>query len=281
MVTVFRVLILEAARHNRLHQGFRCLSHRLRCMPFQDTLTHPCTPPSMPSIQGSSPGAPASLHLDQAEGQQADNPPWSDFLGLRWVFAYGSLIWNPEIPVIDGQLGRVDGYHRRFCISSTRYRGTKDRPGVVLGLDQGGSCRGMAWELPNQDMSSVLAQLWSREMRGGAYQPRTVKVLLRANGQAVRALCFVARRSHPAYLRLTQDEILARVHRCAGERGPNRDYLERTVAALRVYGIEDRNLNRLAAMLSGSPTEGPACWDTEAQSPRASRSQDSTERRLC
>ncbi|NBQ94655.1 MAG: hypothetical protein EBU15_04595 [Betaproteobacteria bacterium] len=66
---------------------------------------------------------------------------------VRWVFAYGSLIWNPEIPVRRGLLARVDGYHRRFCISSTRFRGTPEQPGVVLGLDRGGSCRGMAWEL--------------------------------------------------------------------------------------------------------------------------------------
>jgi len=179
-----------------------------------------------------------------------DVPPWCEFLALRWVFAYGSLIWNPEIPVVEGQLGRVDGYHRRLCISSTLYRGTHERPGVVLGLDRGGSCLGMAWQVPDEEMSQVLAKLWSREMRNGAYQPRAVKVHLR-NGRPVRALCFVARRSHPSYQRLSQEEILARVHRCAGERGANRDYLACTVAALQRFGIEDRNLSRLFAMLDG------------------------------
>jgi len=190
----------------------------------------------------------AHLHQSTACPYGSIDPPWNDFLALRWVFAYGSLIWNPEIPVVDGQLGRVDGYHRRLCISSTRYRGTQERPGVVLGLDRGGSCLGMAWEVPGGEVSSVLAQLWGREMRNGAYQPRAVKVQLR-NGRPIRALCFVARRSHPGYLRLSQDEILARVHRCAGERGANREYLEHTVVALQRYGIEDRSLSRLFALL--------------------------------
>jgi cation transport protein ChaC len=193
----------------------------------------------------------AQLPRSRACPTVSANPPWNDFLGLRWVFAYGSLIWNPEIPVVDGHLGRVDGYHRRLCISSTRYRGTQERPGVVLGLDRGGSCLGMAWEVQGEKVSAVLAQLWSREMRNGAYQPRAVKVQLR-NGRPVRALCFVARRSHPAYVRLSQDEILARVHRCAGERGANREYLQHTVVALQRHGIEDRNLSRLFALL-GSP----------------------------
>jgi cation transport protein ChaC len=109
----------------------------------------------------------------------------------------------------------------------------------------------MAWEVQGEKVSAVLAQLWSREMRNGAYQPRAVKVRLR-NGRPVRALCFVAHRSHPAYVRLSQDEILARVHRCAGERGANREYLQHTVVALQRHGIEDRNLSRLFALL-GSP----------------------------
>ena len=82
-----------------------------------------------------------------------------------WVFGYGSLIWNPEIGYQRAELARLNGFHRAFCIRSTRYRGTPENPGVVLGLDQGGSCTGVAFQLHPQDRVAAIERLYAREMR--------------------------------------------------------------------------------------------------------------------
>jgi len=176
---------------------------------------------------------------------------WPRWLSkVRWVFGYGSLIWNPDMPVRRGLLGRVDGYHRRFCISSTRYRGTPEQPGVVLGLDRGGSCHGLAWEIVPGSEGLALQRLWAREMRNGAYQAKLLRVRLR-DGGGVSALGFVARRDHPHYLRLSQDDLLKRLARCKGDRGSNVEYLSHTVNALENHGIADENLLRLLDRVRG------------------------------
>ncbi|MBU6382044.1 MAG: gamma-glutamylcyclotransferase [Betaproteobacteria bacterium] len=178
---------------------------------------------------------------------QTDWAYWLD--KVRWVFGYGSLIWNPDMPVRRGVPGRVDGYHRRFCISSTRYRGSPEQPGVVLGLDRGGSCQGMAWELLPGREADALDKLWLREMINGAYRPRLLRVRLKDGGR-LNALSFIARREHPGYLRLNDDELLRRLAACQGDRGSNRDYLSHTVHALQDHGIADLHLCRLLDRLS-------------------------------
>src|SRR5579864_3025154 len=103
-----------------------------------------------------------------------------------WVFGYGSLMWNPAIRVTETRSGLIRGYHRCFCLEMLLGRGSPDRPGLMLGLDRGGSCRGLAHRIAAADVESELTILWRREMVSGAYRPRWVTV--EQGGAEVRAL---------------------------------------------------------------------------------------------
>jgi cation transport protein ChaC len=166
-----------------------------------------------------------------------------------WVFAYGSLLWNPLFPVADMRPARIGGLHRRFCLWSLASRGTRERPGLVLGLDRGGVCRGVAMRLPAALAVDELNLLWRREMVVGSYHPRWVKV--DAGGREIVALTFVVRRDHPQYAgRLplaAQVEVLASA---CGAFGSSLDYLERTRVALVAHGIVDPYLEALATRVA-------------------------------
>jgi glutathione-specific gamma-glutamylcyclotransferase len=150
--------------------------------------------------------------------------PQNDFMEADWIFAYGSLIWNPEIDFEVSELGKVFGKHRNFCIQSTMYRGTPERPGVVLGLDHGGSCVGMAFKLRPSSRAKSLELLYRREMPNNIYRPTLVNVYLQTAGLRVKALTFAANREHSAYMRLTDDQLIERLSVCVGDKGPNKDY---------------------------------------------------------
>jgi cation transport regulator ChaC len=113
-----------------------------------------------------------------------------------WVFGYGSLMWNPGFPHLERQPAVLHGYHRRFCVLSHYYRGTPERPGLVLGLDRGGSCRGIAFKVAPDDVEAVVAYLWEREMVTGVYRPSLRQIRLPSG--PVTACCFLADRHHPA-----------------------------------------------------------------------------------
>ena len=166
-----------------------------------------------------------------------------------WVFGYGSLIWDPGFDFGEARLARVRGYHRAFCIRSTRYRGTPERPGVVLGLDRGGSCIGMAFRLRPASRRAAVDALFDREMTGGVYVARMLSAAL-GDGRTVRALAFVANRSSTSYQRLTDDEILERLTGCHGQRGPNLDYALRTWRSLAEHGVHCPHLGRLGRRLT-------------------------------
>jgi cation transport protein ChaC len=166
-----------------------------------------------------------------------------------WVFGYGSLVWNPLFPVAETQPGTVRGFHRRYCLRSMASRGTPDEPGLVLGLDRGGSCRGLVFRLPAPLAVDELHLLWRREMVVGGYVPRWVKV--EVEGSERCALTFIVKRSHPHYTgKLAVDEQV-RILGCAcGAFGSSRDYLNHTRAALATHGIVDGYLEALAARLT-------------------------------
>lgn len=172
----------------------------------------------------------------------------AEILPAEWVFGYGSLIWNPEFDHDDRALARVRGYHRAFCISSTRWRGTPERPGVVLGLARGGSVTGMAFRLPERGRAQALVRLYEREMPDRVYVPRLVLARLE-DGRDVRALAFVANPASPAYQALHEDEVACRLGSCAGLRGPNREYAVNTFHALQAMGVHDARLARLVQRL--------------------------------
>jgi cation transport protein ChaC len=162
-----------------------------------------------------------------------------------WVFGYGSLMWDPGFPHDAAHPALLVGYHRRFCLYSKRYRGTSERPGLVLGLDRGGSCRGVVYRVPDAAVAATKAYLWERELDDYAYKPKLLGVR-HADG-VVRAQAFVVDRQKPQYAGALDDEAIARLIAAGiGQRGRNRDYLDSTIAHLRALGIRDRGLERLA-----------------------------------
>lgn len=173
-----------------------------------------------------------------------------------WVFGYGSLIWSPEFAYDQAEPARLHGYHRAFCIGSRHYRGTPEAPGLVLGLDRGGSCNGVAFRLLAADRPASLERLYAREMLGGVYRPVLARVRLR-DARSVQALTFVAQPASPDYQRVDPTETLRRLAGCAGSRGTNRDYALQTWRALEAHGIHDRGLAALCRRLLERPAASP------------------------
>jgi cation transport protein ChaC len=163
-----------------------------------------------------------------------------------WVFAYGSLIWNPAFHFTDRVVGRVYGLHRRFCLWTHLGRGCPERPGLVLGLERGGCCRGVAYHIAPEAAREELDIVWRREMLSDAYVPRWVDV--RTPMATVRAITFTINQAHERYARgLSDDEAAVAIAGAAGFLGPCADYLINTVDHLAALGIHDRPLERLRA----------------------------------
>lgn len=162
-----------------------------------------------------------------------------------WLFGYGSLIWNPAFDFVERQVARLHGYHRRFCLWTHLGRGTRERPGLTLGLDHGGSCGGVAFRIAADAIEAELDVVWRREMVTNAYRPTWVK--LRMAGRMVPGVAFVINHGHTRYTGpLCDDEIATVIAVAEGQLGPCRDYLYNTVAHLEALGIQDRGLARLA-----------------------------------
>ncbi len=168
-----------------------------------------------------------------------------------FVFAYGSLIWRPGFPHLGARPALLRGYHRRFCIWSRHYRGTPERPGLVLGLDRGGACQGVVFEVAPEEAPGVLGYLDARENLLGeqVYHRREVPVRLRGAGGLVRAMTYVADRRHPAYARPCAETVAAAIARAEGSAGSNRDYLLNTLEHLDGFGLRDAGLERIARAL--------------------------------
>lgn len=164
--------------------------------------------------------------------------------GDLWIFGYGSLMWHPEIPYVQWAPALVFGYHRALCIYSSRWRGTPERPGLVLGLDRGGACRGIAFRIKAADVPFTLEALWQREMRRAVYQPRLLPA--RLPDRETRVLTFIADPHHAGYAgKLSVKQTARLVATCHGDRGPNLEYITRTVNHLAELGVRDHNLQRV------------------------------------
>jgi cation transport protein ChaC len=173
----------------------------------------------------------------------ATAPPSGDV----WIFAYGSLIWNPGFESVENRLATIHGWRRSFCIGWVRiYRGTPERPGIMLGLDRGGSCRGVVFRLPRETVRENLESIFRREHPIRWEKPHMDWVTARTDAGPVRALAVLTDKSHPAYLPGVAEHLLVRsLATAAGERGSMAEYLRSTIEHLEARGIHDRYLWRL------------------------------------
>lgn len=164
-----------------------------------------------------------------------------------WVFGYASLIWRPEFDAAEQRPATVYGWHRALEMRSNINRGTPECPGLVFALVAGGSCRGVAYRLPQDCANLELERLWEREMPNGVYDPKWLPC--RTPQGTVHALAFTLNRGSPSYLGPLADAQLLDILRSAcGRYGSTLDYLLGTAASLRGCGIRDREIERLVAL---------------------------------
>ena len=164
-----------------------------------------------------------------------------------WVFAYGSLIWNPAVHFVERRFARVHGWHRSFCLSTPAGRGTPELPGLLLGLDRGGACAGAAFRIAEEIVEEELAILWRREMLAGSYKPRWLAVRDDTGAAFGHAIAFTIRRDGQWYAGgLAEDEVVRRLALASGKLGSSAEYLFHTRDGLRSLGIVDRRIERLA-----------------------------------
>jgi cation transport protein ChaC len=168
-----------------------------------------------------------------------------------WVFGYGSLMWRPGFAYEESRPALLDGWHRELCVYSHHWRGTQEKPGLVLGLDDGGTCRGVAYRVAPGEADAVRAYLHAREMRGSVYREVLEKIVF-ADRTSALAMAYVSDATHRQYAgNLTRDERLKIVAASHGEGGPNRDYVINTVLHLRQLGVHDAELEWLHVRLGG------------------------------
>jgi cation transport protein ChaC len=163
-----------------------------------------------------------------------------------WVFGYGSLMWHPGFEFEERRLAVLRGYRRALCIHSWVHRGTQDAPGLVLGLDRGGACKGAAFRIHPDNRDDVVAYLRERELVTNVYLERILPVRIEDGRRAV-AITYVADRTHVQYAAgLTIDTAARTVATSVGKSGKNADYVANTLAHLRELGIRDNWLEAVA-----------------------------------
>jgi glutathione-specific gamma-glutamylcyclotransferase len=178
-------------------------------------------------------------------GELANAPDPRDL----WLFAYGSLMWKPEIAFDAVRHAVVDGWQRRFCLWQRRYRGCRDWPNLMLALVEGGSCAGVVYRLEGSDVRRRIAPIWKREMIAYGYEARWVTAQTEAG--PVPALAFVAWTGGPRYAgELADEEIAAKIASACGHVGPGAEYLLETAAKCAELGIEDEHLFRIEALVA-------------------------------
>jgi cation transport protein ChaC len=170
-----------------------------------------------------------------------------------WVFGYGSLLWRPGFAFLDRVPARVTGLHRSLCVYSFVHRGTPEKPGLVLGLDRGGACRGIAFRVAAADRAATIQYLREREQATSVYLEVLRNVTLLGHPErTVEALTYVVDRGHPQYAgKLTRDQRLHLIRQGHGRSGANPDYVLATVTELERLGCRDAELHALAERLRG------------------------------
>jgi cation transport protein ChaC len=171
--------------------------------------------------------------------------------GPFWVFAYGSLIWNPAFDHVETRRAVAHGWRRSFCMHMTRWRATPDRPGLMLALERGGACVGVAYRMPDDDPHGRMVRLLKREVAYVESLSWQRWLPLRTSDGPIRALTFYcAPRHDPDFVRLPVETKAARIAHAVGHAGGNAEYLFNTVRHLEELGIHDRYLWRLQALVA-------------------------------
>jgi cation transport protein ChaC len=175
----------------------------------------------------------------------------SDVPDFDWVFGYGSLMWRPGFDFTEKRPAKLTGAHRALCVYSHVHRGTPDRPGLVLGLDRGGACRGVAFRIAKKDREATARYLREREQVTSVYREAVRPIILLGGEEGrSRALCYLVDRSHAQYAgSLSRERQLEIVLQANGQSGANPDYVRATVKELETLGIRDATLEWLAARL--------------------------------
>ena len=171
-------------------------------------------------------------------------------MGDFWVFGYGSLMWNPGFAHVETRRARLSGYRRALCIHSWVHRGTQERPGLVMGLDRGGSCIGMAFRVPGELRDEVMAYLRDRELVTNVYLERTLSGRL-DNGERTEVVTYIADRGHEQYAgSMDEAQAAAIVRTAVGKSGDNASYVRSTVEHLQALGIRDHWLEGVWRMVA-------------------------------
>ncbi len=181
------------------------------------------------------------------------SPTTDPSTGDLWVFGYGSLMWRPGFDFLERRPARLIGAHRALCVYSFVHRGTPEKPGLVLGLDRGGNCRGIAYRVAAGRRDATVQYLREREQVTMVYRETWRAVWLDDDPrQRVTALCYMVDRGHEQYAgRLSLDRQLHYVRQGHGRSGVNRDYVLDTVREIEAQGYRDRPLHLLAERLKG------------------------------
>ncbi len=168
-----------------------------------------------------------------------------------WIFGYGSLMWNPGFQYVSRCEAQIEGFHRSLCVYSVHHRGTAERPGLVLGLDDGGTCRGVAFEIAPDKWDETLSYLRAREQISMVYREISQPIELIETKQKTEAVVFVADRNHAQYAgKLSHQELLRHVLQGEGQYGRCIDYVMSTLSHLRGMSIHDEGLEALGRELS-------------------------------
>jgi glutathione-specific gamma-glutamylcyclotransferase len=171
-----------------------------------------------------------------------------------WIFAYGSLMWRPGFAYAEARSATLTGYRRCFCMYSVHHRGTPSRPGLVLGLDRGGVCHGLAYRIAAAHARETLAYLRAREQVTGAYREAALPLQLGPDDH-VSGIGYIAERAHPGYAgQLALRDQAHLIRRARGISGANLDYLVNTLHHLATLGIRERELERI--LVAASPVFG-------------------------
>ncbi len=167
--------------------------------------------------------------------------------GPHRIFAYGSLMWRPDFQFVRARPARLEGYHRRLSVFSHHYRGTPDCPGLVLGLDEGGTCDGLLYEIAPENWPQIYAKIHAREMLGDVYVEAILPITIINSKEQSEAMTYVANRESKQFApEMPVKELLGFIDQGQGTMGSCRQYVANTIRHLRELGIHDEGLERLA-----------------------------------